>query len=126
MGRETQNPIHIAFSKATPTWIVCTPIQEGFGIGPLSIVSPCHVARHPEDRSRIDETSAYVFSNEVHSICFVRTDPYISWPPLGNQALAQNQTMTLLDDDMQLKRRNPTSEAIADPMIVFETLYTFS
>jgi hypothetical protein len=53
-------------------------------------------------------------------------DPYISWLPLGNQALAQNQTMTLLDDDMQLKRRNPTSEAIADPTIVFETLYRFS
>jgi hypothetical protein len=78
MDRETRNPIRISFSKAMPAWIVCTPMLEDFGIELLSIVSLCHAARHPEDRSKIDGTSTYVFSNEVHSICFFRKDHYIS------------------------------------------------
>jgi hypothetical protein len=45
---------------------------------------------------------------------------------VGNQALVQNQTMTLLDDDTPLKIGNPTCGVIVDPTIVFETHYTFS
>jgi hypothetical protein len=97
-----------------------------FGIEPLSIVSLCHAARHPEDRSKTDETSTSVFSNEVHSICFVHMDHYISWPPLDNPAWAQNQTKTPLDDDTRLKRRNPISGVIVAPMFVSETWYRFA
>ena len=95
-------------------------------IEPLSIVSLYHVARHPEDRSKIDETSTSVFSNEVHSIYFAHTDHYISWHPLDNQAWVLNQTMILLDDDTQLKIRNSRSEVIVDPMILSEARYRFS
>jgi hypothetical protein len=84
------------------------------------------VARHPEDRSKIDETSTSVFSNEAHSIYFVHMDPYISWPPLDNRAWAQNQMMTPLDDDRRLKKGNSRSGVIVLPMIVFETQYRFS
>jgi hypothetical protein len=126
MDRETWNPIHSAFSKATLAWIVCTPMWVDFGIESLSIVSICLVAKHPEDSSKIDETSTCVFSNEVHSICFVHKDHYISWPPLGNLASAQNQMMILLDDDTQQKIRNPTCAIIVLPTIVSENPYKFS
>ena len=95
-------------------------------IEPFSIVSLCHAARHPEDRSKIDETSTSVFSNEVDSICFVHTDPYISWPPLDNRAWVQNQMTTPLDDDTPLKIGNSTSGVIVAPMILSEAQYRFS
>jgi hypothetical protein len=53
-------------------------------------------------------------------------DPYISLRPLDSQAWAQNQTMIPLDDDMPLKKGNPTDEVIVAPTILSEIQYTFS
>ena len=118
MDRETPHPIHIAFSITMPSSNVCMIMLVGSVVEHPSIFVTAHVVIQPEETSRIDETNASVSSMEGHSTCFAHMGPYTSLPPSDNLAWAPN--VTLSDDDMPRKRKNPIDSIIAGPMISSE------